>query len=115
MSWLIFKCKISGGGGVTKISFTSGGKIPNLQVGNKNVMIIGASGDVEKTKSKSKKSKENVKLTGTCLLYFLVLNIGSIVKLYDRTRLHSAIFVIINQCPSILYHYKSMSFDFAIK
>ena len=49
---------------MTKIRFTPGGNIPNLQVGNKNIMVIGPSGEVEKTKSKSKKSKENVKLTG---------------------------------------------------
>ena len=49
---------------MTKIRFIPGGNIPNLQVGNKNIMVIGPSGEVEKTKSKSKKSKENVKLTG---------------------------------------------------
>ena len=53
-----------GGGGVTKINFIPGGNIPNLQVGNKNVMVIGPSGEVQKSKIKSKKSKENVKLTG---------------------------------------------------
>ena len=51
------------GGGKTKIRFTPGGKVPNVQVGDRNVMVIGADGDSLKSKSKPKKPK-NVKLTG---------------------------------------------------
>lgn len=50
------------GGGKTTINFIPGRNTPNLQVGNKNIMVIGPSGNV-KTKSKSRKPKENVKLT----------------------------------------------------
>lgn len=52
------------GGGTTEIKVTPGKTFPNLQVGNKNIMIIGAERDVQKTsKLKTKKSKENVNLT----------------------------------------------------
>ena len=60
-----FYLQSSAGGGITKINFSPGTNIPNMQIGNRNVMVIGAGGDAEnKVKSKSKKSKEKVKLTG---------------------------------------------------
>ena len=58
---------LPGSGAKTKLKFGAGVSIHNLQIGDNNTMFIGGpSGDqrVPKTKSKSKKSRENVKLTG---------------------------------------------------